>query len=381
MPNINDYLQWRGDLPVCRMAPWNEIDSLAMARFAYLIFDRIEMDPEETIASLTDKMKDFTDSQFRYPGDGDLARGLGASRRFRSFRVTDYQMHNDEKAEKQFSAITVHLPSRKMYLSFLGTDDSLYGWKEDFNLSFMEHIPAQQEALEYVKEVADKYPDEKMILGGHSKGGNIAIYAGLYAPEPIQDRIEEINNYDGPGFLTSLVEENRENKVVPRIHTYIPQSSVIGRVLEGMTQPEEIHSEEKGIYQHDIYSWQVMRDHMVRVENDSNTRIVVNGMLREWLIHTTLQQREVFVDGVYEVLSATNCRTFDEFNTRLLKNMPTMLKSFSALDEEERKTIMEMITLFARTYADSFSEHVRQQVPKASARSGLRRLKPHAGKA
>ena len=115
MANINDYLLWRGDIPINRNFKFNEIDSMILARFSYLLFNKIDIKPVETVESVSNKMKDF---------DND---------------------------EKQFAAITVHISDEEMYISYIGTDSTLYGWKEDFNMAFMDDVPCQLAGREYLR--------------------------------------------------------------------------------------------------------------------------------------------------------------------------------------------------------------------------------------
>ena len=154
MSNINDYLIWRGDIPIIPEAPLNEVDSMILARFSYLIFDRIDLQEVETIETIYNKMKNFKNEEFKYNGDKELITNLGQSKRFKDMQVTDYVKNNNKETEKQFSAITVHISEDEMYLSFLGTDKSILGWKEDFNMSFMQNVPAQLAGLEYLNKIA-----------------------------------------------------------------------------------------------------------------------------------------------------------------------------------------------------------------------------------
>lgn len=170
MANINDYLEWRGDVPVSKALPINEIDCMILARFSYLIFNRIEMCKKETIKSISDKMKDFKNEEFRYNGDKQLITNLGISRRFRDMVVTDFVENNEKENEKQFGAITIHISEEEMYISYIGTDSTIYGWKEDFNMAFMEDVPCQVEGQKYLDRIAKKYSDKKIRIGGHSKG-------------------------------------------------------------------------------------------------------------------------------------------------------------------------------------------------------------------
>lgn len=348
MANINDYLDWRGDIPISKEFPFNEVDNMILSRFSYLIFDKIIMEEKETIESIYKKMRDFKNEEFNYNGDKELITKLGQSTRFKNMVVTDYVKNNDSEIEKQFSAITVHNSKKEMYISFFGTDKSIVGWKEDFNISFMENIPSQTEGVEYTKMIAEKYPRERIRIGGHSKGGNIAIYAAITVPEKIQKRIIDVVNYDGPGFNMKKVNENKGKDILNKIFTFIPQESIFGRIMEHAEKCEVILSIEKGVYQHDIYSWQVLRDKMVRAESLTDESNRINNKITNWLENTTPDQRKIFVDSVFEIFYSTEANNFEEINW--IKNVPTIISAYKGLSPEDRKTLIEMITLFGKYF-------------------------------
>lgn len=179
MANINDYLDWRGDVPLSSMG-LNEIDNMILSRFSYLPFPKIELDDNEKIGSIMAKFRRLKDTDYNIAGDIPLSKKLRKSMRFRKLIVSDYCSVVDNEVEKQFAAICVHLPNDELYISYCGTDNTLVGWKEDFNLSFMSHIPAQIEGVNYLKMIAQKYPNAKIHIGGHSKGGNVAVYSAVF---------------------------------------------------------------------------------------------------------------------------------------------------------------------------------------------------------
>ena len=354
MSNINDYLIWRGDIPILKETPFNEIDSMILARFSYLIFDRINMEEKETIESISNNMDRFENDEFNYNGDKELITNLGKSIRFKDMLVTDYVKNNDKETEKQFSAITIHISDEEMYLSFLGTDKTILGWKEDFNLSFMKNIPAQIEGLKYVKRISEKYPNKKIRIGGHSKGGNVAVYSAIESSKEIQERIIGIYNYDGPGFDKKTVQDNKNKEIIKKVYTYIPQDSIIGRILEHEEEYEVVLSVEKGIYQHDIYSWQVLGNKMIKVDTVTEGSELINETIREWLENTTPKQRKIFFDGVFEIFYSTQANTFGEIN--IIKNIPTIIKTYRDISEEDRKVIIEMLKVFIKTYFINLKE-------------------------
>ncbi|MBQ9298208.1 MAG: DUF2974 domain-containing protein [Clostridia bacterium] len=364
MANINDYLIWRGDLKINKDTPFNEVDSMILARFSYLRFDKIKMDDTETIESISSKMKSLDNDEFLYNGDKELITNLGESTRFKNMQITDYVKKADKEVEKQFGAVTIHISDKEMYISFIGTDSTITGWKEDFNMAFMDNVPCQLEGKEYVEKIANKYPDKKIRIGGHSKGGNVAIYSAVTVSNAVQKRIIKGYNYDGPGFNKKMIEKYKNSEILNKLETYMPQDSIIGRILEHEEKCEISLSIEKGIYQHDIFSWQVLRDDLIKSEKLTDNSEAMGKTLKEWLATTKPEQRKIFFDGIFEVLYSTEANTFSEIQKSLSKNIVKIFKSYGEISDEDKKTITEMIKLFAKTY---MSEIMEQNTNKLEA--------------
>ena len=320
MANINDYLQWRGELTLDQ-SPLNEVDKMILSRFSYIPFRKIKMQEKETIGSICEKLKKFKEEDFNIAGDMPLVHNLVNSNRFKDMEITDYEENTDPSAEKQFAAITIHLGNGEMFVSFCGTDNSLVGWKEDFNLSFMQHIPAQIEGMEYLKRISEKY-NEKIHVGGHSKGGNVAVYAAVFDEE--------------------IIERDEYKRILNKIYTYIPQSSIIGRLLEHEEKYKVVESVEKGIMQHDIYSWQVLGTKIVQMEELTNGSEFINKTIRNWLKETTPEQRKNVIDILYNVVESTEAQTMHEISTAKMKSIAKMLKSYKEIDPEDKKMINQV---------------------------------------
>jgi len=357
MANINDYIIWRGDLPVSPEFPFNEVDSMVLARFSYLVMQKIDMDAVETVGDISCKMKDLPEGAFRYHGDMQLIHLMGESVRFNDMKVTDFVLHNNEEIEKQFGAVTIHYLENQMYISYMGTDASLVGWKEDFNMSFMDQVPAQAEGLSYLTKVCVKYPGRRLRLGGHSKGGNVAIYAGMNAPLWIKRAIISVDSFDGPGFSHKQVKEHEGDPILGRIQNYIPQDSVFGRILEHGEKSQIVQSDEKKLMQHDIYSWQVVKDHMVHLQELGEEGDMLYQIFADWLKESTPQMREVFVDGMFKLFVSANAETFSGARKAMMHNIPQVWKTYRDFPEEDRKTLIKMWMLFAKNYTNSFIEH------------------------
>ena len=360
MPNILDYINWRGDLTF-KQDGINEVDNIILARFSYLPFKDIHMEKIDSIENISNKMKDLNLDKFIWKDDKEFIIKLGKSKRYRDLIVTDYKEILDLEAQKQFAAVVVWFPKGYKYISFRGTDMSLVGWKEDFNMSFMQNIPSQLEAVKYLNEVGSRYFG-KLIIGGHSKGGNLAVYASMFCKERVKRKIVEIVNADGPGFDESIFNTENYINTLEKVKTYIPQSSIIGRLLEHDEDYEIIHSTQKGLMQHDIYSWQVNTKNLVRIPNLTNNSQIVNKVVRDWLKNTTQEQRKNFVNIIYDVLVATEAKNVHDFGIDTLKKVATVIKSYKNIEKEERKEIEAMIKLLFESAINTIKQKRKEDV-------------------
>ncbi len=343
MSNIIDYLRWRGDLSFER-DPINEIDEVILSRFSYLPFHDIYLGKNENIKSIAKKMEIVPKSNFCWGDDKLLIEELAKTQRFKNLIVTDYVQKVDHETQTQFVAIVIWLPNNEKYISFEGTDMTMLGWKEDFNMSFMNNVPSQIESVSYLEQIAEKYTS-KLRLGGHSKGGNLAVYSATFCKDEIKERIVNILNADGPGFTTEVIQDDRYKKIVEKVKTYIPQSSIIGRLLEHEEEYNIVESTQKGIMQHDIYSWQVGPRKLKQIKELTNESHMVNNIVKEWLKNTTIEEREKFGNTLYEIIEKTEAKTVMDFSAQLLKNVKTVIKTYKTMDETEKHYMENMLKL------------------------------------
>lgn len=230
MANIFDYIQWR-DIELEKVE-FNEIDNLILARLSYFPLDGlINEDEEITIKEVYKRYKKVgTTGRILQKEDIDLFPVLANSIRFGNMKLTNYINKVDPIQEKQFSAITIIMQDKTIYVAYRGTDNTIVGWKEDFNMSFSKLVPAQTDAVNYLESVAKKYKN-RIRVGGHSKGGNLAVYAAAFCNKHVKDKIINVYNNDGPGFCDEVVNSEQYKEIIDRVHTYIPQTSIIGRLL------------------------------------------------------------------------------------------------------------------------------------------------------
>lgn len=341
MSNIISYLSWRGDIKLSRKYPFNEVDSLIMARLSYLPLDKIKLNSKETIASICDKLKSLRPKDFVNVCDRDLVMSLSTSPRFQNMLVTDYVKNIDKEAIKQYASVTIHISPKEMYISYMGTDTTINGWQEDFNMAFMDNVPCQIEGVEYLSHISSKYPRKKIYLGGHSKGGNVAIYSYIASISKIQNRVIKVSNYDGPGFNENIFQKYGSAKILSPIETYIPQESVIGRFLSHQEKMTIVLSQ-KGLLGHDIYSWEVMG---TTITKSQITYISENidSIVTDWLSNTTPMQRQIFFNTIFELLSSSGADTFNELSQNLIDNIPKIIKKYGEVSAEDKKVITEML--------------------------------------
>ena len=386
MANILDYLDWRGDLTLAA-SPFNEVDALLLAELSFIEFEGIVPPPElgrglrlrDAAEAYFARRKNRSDSMGALvPGDiPAMLRAMAESRRFGDMMLNAFEERIDEALEQQFAAVTIDLGDGTVYVSFRGTDDTLVGWKENLNMSFLAEVPAQERAVRYLERIARKYPDRFLRVGGHSKGGNLAIYSAVKCAPAVQDRILDVYNNDGPGFLNDLSATPEHRRIAERIHTVVPQSSVVGMLLEHEKNAQVVHSTYDGIMQHDGFSWEVKGAQFVHLEDFSREGKLLDETIDTWADALSARQRENFADALYEVLTATGARTLSDLSGEKLKSAVSILKSYKNLDRETREALSGALKLLLRLGAKSVIESAQeeQEQEMEHIRAALRRQK------
>jgi len=339
--NINDYLK-NNQAKISKENPFNNLDSLVLARVSYLPFSKIKFKNHESLKSATDKMQKLKTSDFLLPLDQTFAQLVGQSSRFSHLLVSDFIRHNDPEISKQFSAITIRIRFNIYYISFYGTDDSTYGWKEDFNMSFMENVPAQRDAFAYTKFQFNRHPFARFYLGGHSKGGNVAMYSAVVASDRMQRRMIKIDSFDGPGLTKALHSKDTGRPVVSKIENFIPQDSVIGRLFTHREKMTVVKSNARNLYQHDIYSWQVTKNNFQPAESTKKSDYI-DRAITSWIESATPEQRELFINALFEVFQRSGFKNPMQLSKVGLKAIPSVFKSYQSATKEDRKIITFMI--------------------------------------
>lgn len=368
--NILDYLKWRGDLSFLQ-SPFNDIDSLILSQIIYIPFEGIVPSVRSTrtitLRAAAEKFFSIYDESKSSLGAllpneiFDLFRMAGQSRRFGNIRLSRYVNKINHETEIQFCAMTLFMDEiNEIYIDFRGTDDTIVGWKEDFNMGFMTPVPSQTESVKYFNYVIGKYikenPSLKIRLGGHSKGGNLAVFAATYVenlPEVnIQDKIDCIYNFDGPGFDDKVIRSEEYLRIRDRIKTIIPQSSVVGMLLGHEEGYIVVRSDQVGLLQHDALSWEVLGTEFTCLESVTDASLVLDKTLKAWIKSMDSISAERFVTALFEILSATDAKTLTELVTGKNRSISVMLKAYAGEDEDTKKmlksAVRSMINIWKR---------------------------------
>ena len=335
---IFDYLDWRGDLSFSQSS-LNEVDNLIFSNICYLDFEHLAPAGFSkglmylTVMKRYKQLHKGEDNSLGliFPQDMVLfATKAARSARFGRVRVVGHVNEVDTNAEMQFSATTFLLDDNTCFVAFRGSDDTLIAWKENFNMSFLSPVPAQKRAAEYLENAAKAYPERKIYVGGHSKGGNLAVYAASACESEIKERIIGIYNNDGPGFTREFIVGEGYLQVRDRIHTLVPQSSVIGMLLEHEEAYEVINSTQTGLYQHNGLTWEVLGKSFKHLDSVTEDSKKIDRTLKLWLSEMTNEKRQHITDTIYEMLSSSS-KTLTELSADKL----ILLKAWSVLSPEE----------------------------------------------
>ena len=371
MANILDYLSWRGDLTLAQ-SPFNEVDNLILAELSFVNFTGIVPGPGEGEGV---PLHAAAEAFFRSHEGGDMGMGvlvpdeiptllrkMAECPRFREMKVNCFCDHLDVRKAEQFAAVTVELGDGSIYLSFRGTDDTIAGWKEDFLLGCQPEVPAQKKAVAYVKAVAAQYPRRKLMLGGHSKGGNLAVYGGIFVPLAIQRRISAVWSNDGPGFYGAVLETPQHARLEGRVHSIVPKSSVVGMLLEHEESYTVVDSDQVGLWQHDGFSWQVLGTGFVTLREVSRQGRRNDLALKEWVRRLPVDQREKFVDGLFEVLTASGATTLTDLKEDGFRAAGAMVRAMKDMEKDTRDALFNAIATLFRSNIQAAVEEAREEV-------------------
>lgn len=360
--------------------PLNEVDSLILCQFAYLKFDGMVPGVSEDKRSVY--MRDlyhhadfemlFKNTMFAR-SNRRLFDTMLSSRRFCELRMNSYINIVETERQLQFSAITFTLEDGTVYIAFRGTDESLVGWKEDLNMAFLDPIPGQEYSVKYLNTVAKKM-NLPFYVGGHSKGGNLAVYASMNCAKSVQDRIIRIYNMDGPSFRPQVLEKYHYEAIKDRTVKIIPHSSLVGMLFEQTMDYRVVKSRALGLLQHDPYSWKVCYGRFVDIKQVLEGQRIMDDTLNEWILSLNEQEIRVFVDTLYQVLCTTRKDNLIDFSADFMNSMGSVLSAIKEVDEETKQmigaTVKSLVRLAQVRVKEEITRKPRQLIENITQKKG-----------
>lgn len=331
MTNVFDYLKWRGDMRFSQ-DPINEIDALVFATLAYIHIDGDAQLPQDQPISLQAVYSELSqqndyDRLGRNKNDTDLLRMASETPRFRDVELVQYRQSFIPEKATQFAAMSFRLDDETMCIAFRGTDSTLTGWKEDLNMSYQQSVPSQRLALEYTHEMQLRYM-LPTVLCGHSKGGNLAVYAAAKSSPMFQQQINAVYNLDGPGFTEYMLGDPGYAAIVPKIHTFIPQSSIVGLMMEREEPATIIRSNSVSVMQHDTFTWEVVGKSFVPMDEITADSRFLDAALTNWLKEMSMEEREKWVETLFALLE--NGKTEQVSDILQPRNLRAILRRLSS---------------------------------------------------
>ena len=367
MGNIMDYISWRGDLTFAQ-SPFNEVDNLILACFSYVNLDRIPAVTRQKGIELKKLVKEFKKLHTIKELEADksfirlapfMMFEMAESVRFGNCVIRNYVNEIVTEAEQQFSAVEIVLDDGTSYISFRGTDDTIIGWKEDFNLS-TGVVPAQERAVEYMQRISDK-ASGMLRVGGHSKGGNLAIYGSVMC-KSVHDKILEIYSNDGPGFSKEFQESPETAEMMSKIIRIIPEYSIIGTLLEHEKQPIIVASTSRGLLQHDGFSWEVQGPGLVRRDSLNKTALRFIEILHKWIDEMDMEQKRLLIEDLFATLQASGYENLSEVQSGGLKSLAAMVKRLDKFAPESRGMMQELLTAICGGWLEQLQENTKDKL-------------------
>jgi hypothetical protein len=369
MASLFDYISWRGDLEFDKL-PFNPVDNIVFSQLSYLPMEGIVPGTKDhdtiTVGELAAK---YATIQRDNPSEirNDITvndaisviNAIGSAPRYKNCRLFAYTNNIDLEQEKQFAAYCAIIGrkrlSRKMLVVYRGTDMTLVGWKESFNMSLITSIPSQKEAVSYLEKTAKRY-HYPLIIAGHSKGGNLAVYASAFCSKRVRKRVSVVYSNDAPGFHKQVTESEGYKAICPRIRSFIPQSSLIGMLFEHGETPMVVKSAANGPMQHDLCSWEVTYNNMADAGELTPQSRLVNNIISEWINQIDEGQRQQFIQAIYKILVSCDANSLTDLTDDWKTTASGIINALINMDKPTKKLLGKIIGDLFKTAKDNFGK-------------------------
>ena len=340
MGTLSDYIKWRGDLEFWQDG-FNIIDNMVFSCLSYVPLDGVFEKKSATVIDIQEindiYFKNFHDEK-RY-GEGSILRdapitlkSVASTNRYRHVKIRNYVSKLELDKTLQFAAMEFLIPDGTSYVAFRGTDDSIVGWKEDFMLA-LEEVEAERQAVNFLNEIASQ-SDRLLRVGGHSKGGHLAMYATAMCNDEVRDRILKVYSNDGPGFMKKVTDSKEMKAILPKLISIIPEESIVGLLMEPVGNPIVVKSTALSVAQHNLATWCLEGTKLVTVDDVSKTAKFVDQKLKENIYKMSDSELNEFVDNLFSIFESTGAITLSEVKRSGLKGLQEMTKTASKLTKK-----------------------------------------------
>ncbi|MCR5293986.1 MAG: DUF2974 domain-containing protein [Lachnospiraceae bacterium] len=368
MANLMDYLDWRGDLRIADNV-FNEVDSLILSGLSYADLEGAVPAPGQGETRLSEAAASFFSSHTEKELEEDrsmiayapfILKKAAGTARFRDMIVRNYVNIVDAERNLQFSAVEFVTDDGISYVAFRGTDDTIVGWKEDFLFS-CGIVPSEEYAADYLNLI---HAGSGLMLrvGGHSKGGHLAVYASAMAKPEIRERIRSVFSFDGPGFREEFLQGEGFLAIRSRIRKLVPETSIVGMLLDQEAPSKVVASSEKGIGQHQPLSWEVMGPSFVRLEELSDTAKLFSEAFQSWIGPVAPGERRAFVDDLFAVLEAPGLSTLTEYRNGGIKSLGVSYERLRQLDGKHQELLWLLIKLLGSEWTEQLKETLKSRI-------------------
>lgn len=347
MAQLIDYLEKVENLTFDQ-EPLNILDKVCINEIGYLTYEKwlTASDLKKPI-----NLHDFAEGKELNPDYSfmvtkervELAEAIVRSRRFASLSLSDYRSVLDKEVEKQFAAMIFSLPELDYHqLVFRGTDDSVIGWKEDFQLTYSREIPAHRSALAFLSEHLPNLSGH-IAVSGHSKGGNLALYSAVQSSTALREQIAELLLLDSPGLMKSLLEKPSYQELKARMTVIRPQDSVVGVMLYWERSAQLVAAEGIGFAQHNALSWEVDLATNDFVHEDQPTEMSqrLEETFQEWIETLPNQELKQVCDLVFDTILDSGIESLDDIGIQALPQIGQMLQEFGNLSDQQKKVLQD----------------------------------------
>lgn len=379
MKNMLDYIKEFGHVSFEERA-FSEIDALVLTELEYLPLEKVVPSDENgenfvTVKEIAEYMQEhkqelFDENPMMITEERhEVSQVIADAPRFQSLKFFGVVSEWDKDTTKQFAAVTVEVEPSVRLVVFRGTDETLIGWKEDFLMTYSPLVAAQTDAKEYLAKQASLWGGDLMI-SGHSKGGNLAIYAAATQTEDVQLRIVDIFCFDSPGLYRSVLETKGYQNIVPLAMRYIPQDSLVGLMLESEVPYVIVKSNATGAMQHSAMTWEIEDGQFIKMEKLTKNSQLNDQTFKKWTESVSDEELELFWNVFFELLFSVGIDTVNDLYGQFMHYVQEFLKAAGNMDEEKRELLTRIALLLVSTrfevWKDSLdmSELVQFEMPE-----------------